>query len=138
MHGESATLGHVVVHHAEDTLLHLTGVGSSEDGDLLLFKVDRNAGFRLYIVQGLISSELTGVHDGEIGATVSEVFLEGLKIVPHEHLLHEESVVGSSCDHTNLESVLGVPAGITIDNKDSLSDTEEVDSSLLVGLVGLG
>jgi len=66
----------------------------------------------------VISNELTSVQNGEIGATSGKVFLELGHFSAHEHLLHEQSVVGSARDHTSLDLVVFVPACISIDDKD--------------------
>mmetsp|Transcript_12918 Transcript_12918/g.16588 ORF Transcript_12918/g.16588 Transcript_12918/m.16588 type:complete len:231 (-) Transcript_12918:274-966(-) len=138
MHAKGATLGHVVVHDAEDTFLHLTGVGGAEDDQLLGGEVDGDRGLVANIGETGVSDELTGVHDGEVGAASREVLLDSLELVSNQHLLHEKGVVRASRDNTRLDAIIFVPARISVDHEKSLTQVEEVDSSLLVGVVALG
>lgn len=47
---------------------------------------------------------------------------------------HEEGVVGSGSNDSDLDSVLGIPAGETIEDIDIFSSIEVVDSSFSVDL----
>ena len=120
-----------VEHNSEDTLLHLTGVLSTENGHLHILEVDGNGGRRGHTVSESVGGESTGVVDGEIGlAKVGELLLSG----SDKHVSHEESVVSTGTDNTDLDSVLGVPAGVSINNVDSLSGIQVVNSTLSVNL----
>ena len=68
--------------------------------------------------QVLVSNKLTGVEDGEVGASFSEIFLQGLEGSPDEHLLHEEGVVGAAGNDASLDPVILVPAGVAVDHKE--------------------
>ena len=118
MHAESAALGHVVVHDAEDTLLHLTSVRCAQDNELLGREVDGYGSLVADVFDLGVGNELARVHDREIGTAVREVLLDRLEIATDQHLLHEEGVVGSAGDHTCLDPVLFIPACVAIDDED--------------------
>jgi len=136
MHREGVLLGHVVVHNTEDTFLHLTGVGASKNDLLLGGEVHVDGVLALDIVQGGIRAELTSVEDGEVGAGL-EVFVDLLLGCAFEHLLHEKSVVGASRDDSGFELEAFIPTGILVNDEDSLTHVEEVNSSGLVKAKGL-
>jgi hypothetical protein len=64
--------------------------------------------------------------------------LQLLAAGPDEHVAHEESMVGTSADNTNVDAVTLVPAGETIDNVDTVAGIEVVDSTLAVNTPHLG
>ena len=73
VHAESATLGHVVVHDAEDAFLHLTCVGCAQNDELLGGEVDSDRCRVANVSDLLVSDELSRVHDGEVRAAIGEV-----------------------------------------------------------------
>jgi len=137
MHAKGALLGHVEVHDTEDTLLHLTSIRGTKNNELLLSEIDGDRGLVTDILDSLVGDELTSVHDGEIGTASSEVLLDRLEVTANEHLLHEEGVVGPARDHTRLNAVLLVPACISIDDENPITEVKEVASTALVGIVAL-
>ena len=118
MHAESAALGHVVVHDAEDTLLHLTGVRCAQDNELFGREVDGDGSLVANIWKSRVGDELARVHDSEVRAAVREVLLDRLEFAADQHLFHEEGVIGPAGDHTCLDPVLFIPAGVAIDDED--------------------
>jgi len=54
-----------------------------------------------------------------------------------KHVAHEESVVGASANDTDIDAVALVPAGVTINDIDSVPGVEVVDSALAVDLPDL-
>ena len=118
MHAKSTALGHVVVHDAEDTLLHLASVRGAQDNELLGREVDGYGSLVADVLDLRVGDELARVHDCEVGAAVREVLLDRLEFATDQHLLHEEGVVGSAGDHTCLDPVLFIPAGVAIDDED--------------------
>lgn len=121
--------GHEVEHDSEDTLLHLTGVLSSQNEHLHGLEVDVDRGVGGHSRGVSVGGEGASVVDGEVGlAKVLELLGGG----SDQHVSHEQSVVGSGTDNSHLDSVLGVPAGVGVHNVDSLSGVEVVDSSLSV------
>lgn len=58
--------------------------------------------------------------------------LQLLAAGPDEHVAHEESMVGTSADNTDVDAVALVPAGETIDNVDTVAGVEVVNSTLAV------
>lgn len=63
--------------------------------------------------------------------------LELLSCRSDKHVSHEESMVGASADDSDLDAVLLIPAGETIDNIDAASGVEVVDSTFSVDLPDL-
>ena len=52
--------------------------------------------------------------------------------------MHEQSVIGASTDHTNLDAEVLLPAGVTIEDVKSGARVEVVDGGVLQDLEGLG
>jgi hypothetical protein len=98
--------GHEVVHNGEDTLLHLSGVLGTEDNHLHALEVDLDGCGRSHTGSETVRRELAGVVNNKVGlAKLLELVLGGTD----EHVVHEEGVVGSCADHSDLDAVLGVP-----------------------------
>lgn len=71
----------------------------------------------------LVGCELTGVEDVVVGS-IGEIAIE-LGLGGHDkHVAHEEGVVRTSADDSDLDSVFGVPTGISVDNVDFTSGVE--------------
>jgi len=49
-----------------------------------------------------------------------------------KHVAHEKSMVGTSTDNTDADSVALVPSGVTIDNVDAVSRVKVVDGTFAV------
>jgi len=137
MHGKYISSGHVVVHHTEDTLLHLTSIRSTKNNQLLLGKINIYGSLTVDLINLVISDKLTSVHDSEVRASVSKIMVDFLFFSSHKHLLHEKSVVRSARDNTNLHSVCRVPTSISINNKDSSSHIKEINSPLSIAVVDI-
>lgn len=127
--GEDVVLDrHLVEEHGEDTLLHLTGVLGSEDNHLLLGKVDGDGSGTGHTLSPSVGWERTGVVDDIVGVEV-------LELGPRwsdEHVAHEEGMVGTSANNTNVDAVAGVPAGETVDDVDAVAGVEVVNGTLAV------
>jgi hypothetical protein len=54
-----------------------------------------------------------------------------------KHVAHEQSVVCTSTDDSDSDSVALIPAGVTIDNVDAVSGVEVVDGTFSVDLPDL-
>jgi hypothetical protein len=63
--------------------------------------------------------------------------LELLSCRSDKHVSHEESMVGAGADNSDLDAVLLVPAGKTVDDIDTASGVEVVDSTFSVDLPDL-
>lgn len=63
--------------------------------------------------------------------------LQLLAAGPDEHVAHEESMVGTSADNTDVDAVALVPAGVAIDNVDAVAGVEVVDGTLAVNTPNL-
>lgn len=137
-----------IVHDREDTLLHLTGILGTEDDHLHSLEVDPDGGGGSHTGGESVGRELTSIVDDEIG--LAEIF-EFLRSRSNEHVVlgiklesgsgsgqemthHEEGVVGSGSNDSDLDSVFGIPAGETIEDIDIFSSIEVVDSSFSVDL----
>lgn len=133
--GELAELdGLEVVHDGEDTLLHLTGVLGTEDDHLHALEVDLDGGGGGHSGGETVGRELASVVDDEVGLSeVGELLGGGTD----KHVVHEESVVGARGDDADLDAVLGVPAGETVEDVDVLTGVEVVDGTLTVDLEGV-
>ena len=98
--------GHEVVHNGEDTLLHLSSVLGTEDHHLHALEVDFDRCGRSHTGSETVRGELAGVVNNKIRLSKHlELLLGGTD----EHIVHEERMVGSCADHSDLDAVLGVP-----------------------------
>lgn len=119
---------HLVEQHSEDTLLHLTCVLSSENDHFLLGEVDGDTGCAGHTSGVSVGWEATSVVDNIVGVEV-------LKLRPlrsDEHVSHEEGMVGTGADNTNVDSVSLVPSCVTVDDVDSVSCVEVVNGTFSV------
>lgn len=126
--------GHFVEEDSEDTLLHLAGVLGTQDDHFLLGKVDGDGGGRGHSLGVAVGRESTGVVDGVVGVEVLELFAGRAD----QHVAHEESMVGTRADDTDLDAVLLVPAGVAIDDVDAVAGVEVIDSTFAVDFPDLG
>lgn len=132
--GEDVVLdGHFVEENGEDALLHFTGVFSTEDNHLLGSKVDGDGGDGGHTLSVTVGGESTGVVDGVVGVEV----LKLLTRRADKHVAHEESVVGASADDTDANTVLLIPAGVTVDDVDTVTGVEVIDGTFAVDLPDL-
>jgi len=109
-------------------LLHFSSVLSSKNDHLLLGEVDRDGGGGGHTSGPTVGRESASVVDHVVGVEVLQLLAAG----PDEHVAHEESMVGTSADNTNVDAVALIPAGETIDNVDAITSVEVVDSTLAV------
>jgi hypothetical protein len=119
---------HLVEENGEDTLLHLTSILGTQDNHLLLSEVDRNRSSRGHTLGVSVSWERTSIVDGVIWVEVLKVFA----LWANEHVAHEQCMVGSSTDDADLDAVLLVPSGKTIDDVDAISGVEVINCTLTV------
>ena len=106
---EDTRLGHEVVHNGEDALFHLASVLCSENDHLSTAKVDGDRGGGGHAGGITIGREGTRIKNGKVGFTiVLELFVRGTD----QHIAHEETVVGSGTDHSDLDSLCGVEPNI--------------------------
>jgi hypothetical protein len=120
--------GHFIEEDSEDTLLHLTGVLSTEDNHLLLGKVDGDGGGRGHTLGEAVGGEGTGVVDHVVGVEV----LKFLTLGADKHVAHEQGVVGTGANNPDLDTVALIPAGVTINNVNAVTGVEVVDSTFTV------
>ena len=119
---------HEKIYWGCSNLLHLARVLSSKNDHLLLGEVDGDGGGRCHTSGPAVGREGASVVDHVVGVEVLQLLAAG----PDEHVAHEESMVGTSADNTNVDAVALVPAGETIDNVDAVAGVEVVDSTLAV------
>lgn len=132
MEGENVMLyGHKIEHDREDALLHLAGVFRSKDDHLLRLEVDGDTSAGSHTGRVPVCRERTGVVDSEIGTSVSLHLLLG---GTDEHVSHEETVVCTSTDNTDFNSVTRIPSSITIKDIDAGPGVEVVDGTFTIDL----
>lgn len=124
---------HLVKQNCEDTLLHLTSILCTEDDHLLLGKVDGDTGG---------TSHTSGVSVGREGSSIVddivrvEVF-QFLSLGSDKHVSHEQGVVGTSADDSDVDSVSLIPSSKSIDDVDSVPGVKVIDSTFSVDLPDL-
>jgi hypothetical protein len=133
--GQNVVLdGHEIKHDGEDALLHLASIFCSEDDHLVRRKVDGDTGTRGHAEGVSVGGEGAGVVDGKVWGAVGLHLLVG---GADEHVAHKETVVGARTDDTDLDSVAGVPAGVTVENVDPGAGVEIIDGTFTVDLPDL-
>jgi hypothetical protein len=63
----------------------------------------------------LVSSELTGIEDVVV-SSIREIFFKFGLGGHDEHIFHEEGVIRTSANDSDLDSVFGIPASISIND----------------------
>lgn len=124
---------HLVEENREDALLHLTGVFGAENYHLLLGEVESNGGTRCHALGELVGRERASIVDGVVG-------LEALQLLTRradEHVAHEESMIGAGADDPHANAISLVPTGISVNNVDTASCVEVVDSTFAINLPDL-
>ena len=123
-----------VVHNGEDTLLHFTGVLGTQDNHFHSLEVDFDRSSGSHTGSESVGRELSGVVDDEVGFAV--VF-ELLRRWSDQHVVHEQGVVGSGSDDSDLDSVLRIPTGEAVKDVDVLTGVQVVDGSFTVDFKGV-
>lgn len=109
-------------------LLHLASIFGTQNDHLLLLEVDGHGGVGCHGSGISVGRESTGVVDDIVGVEVLQLFPRGTD----EHVVHEQSMVGTRADDTHVDAVALVPAGKTINDIDAVSGVEVVDSTFAV------
>ena len=91
-------------------------------------EVEGNGSGRAHAGRVSVSREGTGVVDDIVGVEVLELFSRW----SDKHIVHEEGMVGTGADNSDVDAVTLVPAGEAIDNVDSVTSVEVVDGTLAV------
>lgn len=120
--------GHLVEQDGEDALLHLARVLGAQDDHLLVGKVNGDRGARGHAFGEAVGRERARIVDRIVGVEV----LELLAGRADEHVPHEQGMVRAGADNADADPVLLVPAGIAVDDVDSRSRVQVVDSTLAV------
>lgn len=107
---------------------HLSRIFGTKDDHLLFGKVDRDTRRRGHASGVSVCREAASVIDHVVGMEMFQLFPRG----PDKHVSHEEGMVGSGTDDSDVDSVALVPASKAIDNVDTISGVEIIDSSLTV------
>ena len=129
MQGENVVLdGHLVEQDGEDALLHLAGVFGSQDDHFFLGEVDGDRGGRGHAGGESIGREGTGVVNDIVRVEMLELF----PARANEHVPHEEGMVRSSADDSDVDAVTLIPAGKAIDDVNSVAGVQIVDCSFAV------
>lgn len=119
---------HLVEEDGEDTLLHFSGVFGTQNDHFLLGEVDSDGCSRGHTLCEAVSRERTGVVDDIVGVEVLELLGGGAD----QHVTHEQGMVGTGADDTDINAIALIPAGKTVDDVDTVPGVEVVDSTLSV------
>ena len=111
----------------------LTSVLSTENDHLLSSEVERDGCGRGHALGVAVGGEGSGIVNGIVGVEV----LKLLTSRADEHVPHEEGMVGASTDDTDADAVLLIPAGVTIDNVNTVAGVQVVDGTFAVDLPDL-
>jgi len=95
-----------VMHDGKDTLLHFTSVFRTEDDHLHTLEVNLDGCGRAHTLRESVSGELARIVDDEVRFAEFQQFRLGWA---DQHVVHEQSVVGTSADNSDLDAVLGIP-----------------------------
>jgi hypothetical protein len=108
-------LGHEVVHDGEHTFFHLSGILSTQDNHLSLLEVETHCCIVDHIGETFVGIELSGIEDIVI-SSFAEIFLEFLNSGSDQHVGHEQGVIRAGAHDSDLDSLLGAPSRISINN----------------------
>lgn len=100
----------------------------------MTLKVDLNRRRRGHTSGETVGRELTSVVDDKVW--LAKV-LELLARRADQHVVHEEGVVGTSANDSDLDAVLWLPAGKAVKDVNVLAGVEVVDGTLTVDLKGV-
>jgi hypothetical protein len=119
---------HLIEENGKNTLLHLASVLGTEDNHFFIGEIDGDRGSRGHTFGISVGRERAGIINGV-------VWVEVLKIFPFradKHVAHEKSVVGTSADNSDLDPVFLVPSCKTVDDVNSVSCVEIINSTFTV------
>ena len=119
------------MHDGEDSLLHFSSVFSTEDNHFHSLEVDLDGGGRGHTGGESVGGELTGVVDDKVGFAEVGELLSGRS---DQHVVHEQGVVGSGSDDSDLDSVFWVPTRESVEDVDVFSRVQVVDGPFSVDL----
>ena len=127
--GEDVVLDwHFVEEDGENALLHLTSVLGAKNDHLLLGKVDCDGGSRRHTCGVSIGGESASIVDDVVGMKALQVLSCG----PDEHVVHKESMVGTSADNPHPNAISLVPSGEPVHDIDAIPGIEIVDGSFTI------
>ena len=106
----------------------LTSVFGTKDHHLFLLEVDRYRGVGCHAGRISVCRECTSIVDHVVGVEVLQFLARGTD----KHVVHEERMIGTSADHTDVDPVALVPAGVAIDDIDAVPGVEVVDGTFSV------
>ncbi len=124
---------HLVEEDSKDSFLHLSGIFSAQYDHLLGRKVDSHRCRRCHTSGKAISRERPSIIDHVIGMKRLELFPRWTD----EHIPHEQSMVRSGAYDADIDAVPFVPACEAIDDVDSVSGVQVVNSALAVDFPNL-
>lgn len=126
--------GHLVKQNSENALLHLSGILGTENDHLLVGEVDGNRRGRGHPGGESVSWEGTSIVDGVVGMEMLELFPRW----SDEHVSHEQSMIGSRANNSNIDPITFIPAGKAINHINSVPSVQIVDCAFPVDLPHLG
>ena len=107
---------HLVEQNGKNALLHLSSIFSTQDDHLLLSEINCNGCGGCHPGCVSVGREGAGIIDGIVGVEIDELFSRW----PDEHVTHEESMVGSGTDDSNVDAVPLIPSSKAIDDIDTI------------------
>src|SRR2546421_5898894 len=108
---------HLVEENCEDALLHLARILCAKNDHLFVSKVDGDTRRTCHSGGISISRKGPGIVDGVIRMEVLQLFSRGAD----EHITHEQGVVGSSGNDSNIDPVTLIPSSKAINDIDAVS-----------------
>jgi hypothetical protein len=123
-----------VVHNGENTLLHLTSILSSEDDHLHTLEVNLDGGCRAHAFRKSVGRELAGVVNDEVRFPEVSEFSLGRA---YQHIVHEESVVGTSTNDSYFDAIFRIPPCISVKDIDIITSVQVIDSTFTVNFEGV-
>ena len=119
---------HLIEENGENTLLHLASVLGTEDNHFFVGEIDgdRSSGGHTFGIS--VGRERTGIVNGVVWVEVLKIF----SFRADKHVAHEKSVVGTSADDSDPDPVFLVPSCKTVDNVNSVSCVEVINSTFTV------
>mmetsp|Transcript_5437 Transcript_5437/g.12488 ORF Transcript_5437/g.12488 Transcript_5437/m.12488 type:complete len:236 (+) Transcript_5437:615-1322(+) len=113
VHAQNSTLGQQVVHDGENTFLHLPSILRAQNHHLSGLEVQTHRGPGGHAIGGTVRRKGAAVVDGVVRLAEVQQFLLGRS---DEHVVHEECMVRSAGDDSNLVAEVRVPPSEAIEH----------------------
>ena len=124
VHRKHADFGHQIVHDREDALFHFTGVLRAQEHKFAILETESDTRLGGHAFNLGIGVSGAAVIDDEIGlAEVGQL----LRCGADQHVVHKQRMIRLATDHSHLQLMLRIPAGVTIEHVEVFTGIQILD-----------